>query len=108
MVISKESKPTTRTSEEMFPLMRSWEQSDLSPKEFCSRHGIKPHIFWYWLRRYREREKAGQSQQNFIPIKVEPKENKRIFAEIIYSDGTRLLLSEAVDLKVLRSLLPKV
>ena len=108
MVINKESKPVTRTPEKMFPLIQSWEASDLSQKDFCALHHLKPHVFWYWLRRYREREKAGQSQQNFIPIKVGPKADKRIFAEIIYPDGTRLLLNEAVDLKVLRSLLPKV
>lgn len=108
MVSIESSKQKLRSSAEMFPLMRSWEQSDLSPKDFCARHDMKPHIFWYWLRRYREKDQAASSQQNFIPIKMESGEEKSPFARIIYPDGTQLLIREQVDLKDLRSLLPKV
>ena len=108
MVSIESTKQKVRTSAEMFPLIRSWEASELSQKEFCARHELKPHIFWYWLRRYREKEQSGRSPQNFIPIKMESSEEKSSFAEIIYPDGTRLLFSEAVDLKGLRHLLPKV
>ncbi|WP_419144215.1 IS66 family insertion sequence element accessory protein TnpA [Alicyclobacillus mali (ex Roth et al. 2021)] len=25
--------------------------SGLSARQFCAEHGLKPHQFWYWLRR---------------------------------------------------------
>lgn len=97
-----------RTSTEMFPLIRAWEESGQSQKEFCIAHGIKPHIFWYWLRRYREdKHQQKEPPKGFIPVKVEAATEDTVLAEIIYSDGTRLVFKERVGVKLLQSLLPK-
>ena len=109
MVSSNGTPQKVRTSREMFPLIRSWEESGQSQKEFCVGRGIKPHIFWYWLRRYREdQDEAKESPNGFIPLKVEAAAEESVLAEIIYSDGTRLIFKERVGMKLLQSLLPKV
>jgi len=60
-----------RKAEEMFPLIREWERSSLSQKEFYTRHGIKPHVFGYWLRRSRaEEEPAPQAAGGFVSIEM--------------------------------------
>ena len=93
----------------MFPLIEQWERSGLSQKEFYSHHGIKPHVFWYWLRRYREEgQLAPQEGQGFVSVEMEEVPAKFVLAEIIYPDGTRLVFKERVGLGLLQGLLPKV
>lgn len=107
MVASKCSQQRIRKSEEMFPLIRSWEESGQSQKDFCAQQGIKPHIFWYWLRRYREGQQDKEEPvAGFIPIQVEGRGEDLVLAEIIYGDGTRVVFKERVGVQLLRSLLP--
>ena len=89
----------------MFPLIAEWEHSDLSQKEFCALHAIKPHVFWYWLRRYRE---EGQPAPGFVSVEMEEAPLESVLAEVIYPDGTRLVFKERVGLVILQGLLPKV
>ena len=108
MVTNNQFSQGNRTSAEMFPLIRQWEESDLNQREFCARHGIKPHIFGYWLRRYREQQQPSDKSKGFIPIEVEAASGAAVFAEIIYVDGTRLVFRDRVEVKFLQKLLPKV
>ena len=108
MVTNKQSSQGSRTSAEMSSLIRQWEGSNLKQREFCSRHGIKPHIFWYWLRRYREQQRSSDQSKGFIPIEVEAAPSEAVFAEITYVDGTRLVFRDRVEVKFLQKLLPKV
>jgi len=99
-----------RSAEEMFPLIREWERSGLSKKEYYTRYGIAPHIFWYWLRRYRtEGELARTAGRGFVSIEVEEEvQGEEALVEIIYSDGTRLVFKERVSAAFLQEVLPKV
>jgi len=102
------SEPRARRASEMFSLIREWEQSDLKQKEFCTRHGIKLHVFWYWLRRYREEgQEVPKEAQSFVSVEMEPVAFDGVLAEVIYPDGTRLVFKERVDLEFLQGLLPK-
>lgn len=97
-----------RNSQEMFPLIRQWEKSGLSQKEFCAERGIKSHVFWYWLRQYRNRkQKPEKAVKDFITLEVESNLHQALMAEIIYPDGTRLIFKEGVGMKFLQGLLPK-
>jgi transposase-like protein len=107
MVAEKQTYSKARSAEEMFPLIRSWEDSGLLQKEFCARHGIRPHIFYYWLRRYRAGgDMSGQESNGFISVEMEPAVGSVVLAEVIYPDGTRLVFKERVSLDLLRGLLP--
>lgn len=109
MVTNNQFSQGNRTSAEMFPLIRQWEESDMNQREFCTCHGIKPHIFGYWLRRYREQQHPSDKSKGFIPIEVEAAvPDEAVFAEIIYVNGTRLVFRDRVEVKFLQKLLPKV
>ena len=108
MATSKQSQQSTRRSAEMFPLIRKWERSNLNQKEFCALHDIKPHIFWYWLRRYRDQEHlASKEVPGFVSVEMEEVADEGVLAEVIYADGTRLMFKERVGLTFLQGLLSK-
>ena len=49
--------------------------SGLSQQQFCSERGIRYHVFHYWYRRYRSKQKAesfqdSQTQSGFIPVQT--------------------------------------
>ena len=107
VVTSKDSEKRIDRSLEMFALIQEWEGSQLSQKAFCSQRGLKPHIFWYWLRRYREKGQPLKVQtQGFVRVELEEAAEEAVLAEILYSDGTRLIFKERVGLAFLQSLLP--
>ena len=109
MASDKQPRARTRNAAEMFPLIEEWEGSDLKQKDFCAHHRIKPHIFWYWLRRYREEGQAAPKEaQGFVSLEMEVKPVASVLAEVIYPDGTRLVFKERVELELLQGLLPKV
>lgn len=99
-----------RSAEEMFPLIREWERSGLSKKEYYTRYEIEPHVFYYWLRRYREEgEPAPTAGRGFVSIEVEEGlQGEEALVEIIYPDGTRLVFKERVSTAFLQEVLPKV
>lgn len=94
----------------MFALIQAWEGSGLSQKEFYTHHGIKPHVFWYWLRRYREEgEPAAKTAGSFVSVEMAEEEpGQAALVEVIYSDGTRLVFKERVSATFLQDILPKV
>lgn len=109
MATSKQSQQSTRRSAEMFPLIRKWERSNLNRKEFCALHDIKPHIFWYWLRRYREEgQVAPKEGRGFVSVEMAESPEEAVMAEVIYPDGTRVVFKERVGLSFLQGLLCKV
>jgi len=94
----------------MFPLIQEWERGSLSKTEFYTQQGIKPHVFYYWLRRYREEgEPAPKASRGFVSIEMEEEALGEVaLVEVIYSDGTRLVFKERVSTAFLQGLLPKV
>lgn len=108
MVNGRQPESKTRRASEMFPLIQEWEDSGLSQKAFCNAHEIKPHVFWYWLRRYRDQGPlVNRESSGFVSVQKDRPSAESVMAEIIYPDGTRLLLKEGVSLSFLRSLLVK-
>jgi hypothetical protein len=47
-------KKAARTEQQMFPLVESWLQSNLTQKEFSLKHQLSPHVLTYWISRYRQ------------------------------------------------------
>jgi hypothetical protein len=60
----------------MFPLMEQYESGVQGRQELCEKHGINEGVFWYWLTKYRTREKQNGS---FIPVQLK-KEGRSAFA----------------------------
>lgn len=43
-----------------------WQESGISQKEFCNRHEIKPHLWFYWKRVLNKNE----SGITFVPLRL--------------------------------------
>lgn len=110
MATTNQPQRQIRSAEEMFPLIQEWERSGLSQKEFYSHHGIKSHVFRYWLRRYREEEEpAPKAAGSFVSVEMaEEQPGEAALVEVIYSDGTRLVFKERVSAAFLQGILPRI
>lgn len=96
------------SAEEMFPHIQAWQDSQLSQTEYCRLQQIKPHIFWYWLRRYRDQDHVAVTRSRFVPVQIEQTRHTDATVEIIYGDGTRIRFNGLVEVDILQRLLPKV
>lgn len=104
----QDSSSRARRAEQMYGLMREWEGSELSQKEFCRQQGIKLAVFGYWLRRYREESRTDSgSTTGFVSVELAAGSVRGAWAEIIYPNGTRLLIKERVGIGFLQGLLPQ-
>jgi hypothetical protein len=92
-----------RTSE-MFALIELWEQSGLSGKSFCKEQNISCHTFYYWLNKFKQKDKDFQSP-GFVPINVSKPASALSSCEIVFPDGKRLIFHEKIEATFLRTLL---
>ncbi len=92
-----------RTSE-MFSLIELWEQSGLSGKAFCKEQNISFHTFYYWLKKFRQKDDDSETT-GFVPIKISKTQPVSSACEIIFPDGKRLIFHEKIDATFLRALL---
>ena len=65
----EKTKQRQRTSEQLFPLVESYESSGQLQKEFCKSHGINIGTFQYWLSKFRE-QNSSQSTGSFHQVKL--------------------------------------
>jgi len=96
------------------------QQSGLSVREFCSNEGIATSTFYYWYKKLR----IQGAKQKFIPLMVKssplashhgydkPQPSSQVgrnfednlLLEVVYPNGTRLRISQDLDLDHLRTL----
>jgi transposase-like protein len=99
---------------------RRQHESGLSVREFCSNEGIATSTFYYWYKKLR----VKGTNKNFIPLVVKPaspashhsynknqpsvQEDRNIednlLLEVVYPNGTRLRITQDLDLDHLRTL----
>ncbi|MBF8376305.1 IS66 family insertion sequence element accessory protein TnpB [Alicyclobacillus mali] len=48
--------------------MAAFYDSGLSASQFCAEHGLKPHQFWYWLRRLRNETVHDSQDTAFVSV----------------------------------------
>jgi hypothetical protein len=92
-------------TERMLQLVREWEESGKTQKEFVEEHGIKVHTFQYWItkkKRIGQRDSGnGVKSQGFIELK--PSENSCILVR--YPNGIELHLPGNTPVSMIKSLL---
>ena len=47
-----------------------WRASDLTQAAYCKEHGIKPHIFSYYKKKFRSVSHAANPSGQLIPVKL--------------------------------------
>ncbi len=75
---------------DMFSHIRKYQDSHTSARDFYRQHNLTEHIFYYWLRKYKE----GQSpvEHGFLPVEasspiLSPKNDSREGVHIHYPNG---------------------
>jgi len=90
---------------EMFLLIKKWQKSGISQKDFCIHHDIPLHIFYYWLRK--QRQTPSSTGSVFVPVEISPSEDNRKENEdiqIYYPNGVHLILSDKVSIPRIKAL----
>lgn len=82
----------------MFSFIESWENSNLKQKDFTSQHNISMAKFKYWLKKYRNQNKADE---DFIQIKPETSADYLIK----YPNGVEVLVPSNVGSHNLKTLI---
>ncbi|HUT83038.1 MAG TPA: hypothetical protein VMX95_00185 [Thermodesulfobacteriota bacterium] len=92
---------------EMFSLIKKWQISGTSQKDFCSQHDLSMHAFYYWLRKYKQ---ANPSSENgFLPVEIGPSGNDiRGEIQIHYPNGVLVTLDKAVSLSRIKALIKAI
>lgn len=96
-----------QVSEQMFSMIRNWQQSGLTQKAFCEQHKIGYHVFHYWYKCFRDLQ-APPKDEGFIPLKIQPSNSVNIpgaHVELVLADGKRLLFHQPVASDYLKALI---
>lgn len=97
-----ENKLSTR--DQMYQLIKQALESNKTNRDFCMEHGLREHVFYYWLKRYKENQSPVKG---FIPIKVNGQcpsfKNDKI--EIQYPNGVYLSLPVHIDINRIKALI---
>lgn len=88
--------------QQMFDYIEQWQQSDLTQKAFCFQLNLSYHIFHYWYKRYRNKERQPASSFIKLDVCVSPVTSH---AELILPDGKRLLFHQPVSIDYLKALI---
>jgi transposase-like protein len=86
-----------RSMEQMRPVIKDWELSGQTKKDYCQQHGISIPVFYYWYKRYRQEDTAG----GFIPVVLNGKPIDHI--EVRYPNGVTIKLPANTSLATLRT-----
>jgi hypothetical protein len=83
-------------------LVRDWERSELTIREFCVRRGLEEHNFHAWRRTLSARAQE-RTAPAFLPVEVVAEAAAPI--EIIFPDGVVVRVRAGVDEATLRQVL---
>ncbi|HVW59006.1 MAG TPA: hypothetical protein VHC48_03190 [Puia sp.] len=88
--------------EKMFSSIRSWQQREVSQKEWCRQQDIPYHIFHYWYRKYKDQQESPDKGA-FVQLAMTSK--PATSCEVVFTDGTRIVFHQPVPAQYLKSLL---
>ena len=92
-----------QVQEKMFSCIRSWQQSDVSQKEWCSQQNIPYHIFHYWYRKYKDQQGTAEDKGAFVQLAITS--GPAAGCEVVFTDGTRIVFHQPVGVRYLKDLL---
>ena len=72
-----------RLREKMFDLIRRWEQSGMTQREYCREHRLERSRFHYWLKIYREVPQEERS--TFLPLVIDDRDGDSTDDRIVVS-----------------------
>lgn len=88
-----------RKKEDMFDLMRQWDEGDCDRISFCKANGLALATFSYWRTKYRKSQGASPSR-DFVELKpISP-----LSLEIVYPNGVIVRLPQSSSLSEVKAL----
>ena len=94
---------TTRTTQQMYPLVERYLQANKTQKAFCREHGLSTSVLCYWLAKYRRQ--LSQRPSAFVEIAPDPTPTEGLLLEVLSPQGLRLRLFSLVEPAYLARLL---
>lgn len=88
----------------MYRFIDQWKSSVQNQLSFCREHQIVYHSFHYWYRRYKQSLKSTSAPAGFIELKPSFPQ-AFVFAELIYSNGNKIILNQPVAADFLKALI---
>lgn len=85
--------------EEMFLMVKEWQQSKLSQKQYCRERNLAYHRFHHYYRKFRDRQ-AKPAASGFVEIKA----SASPFAEFSFPGGSRVIFHQPVSVEYLKGL----
>jgi hypothetical protein len=65
-----------------------WQASDLTQAAYCKEHGIKPHIFSYYKKKFRSASHAANPSGQLIPVKLVDNDEAALGSNVSSSFGS--------------------
>jgi hypothetical protein len=91
------------SQETMFRFIDQWKLSGQNQLAFCREHQIVYHSFHYWYKRYKQSRNSASAPAGFIELKPSYPQ-AGVFAELIYSNGNKIVLNQPVAVDFLKAL----
>jgi len=97
--------------QDMFSLIKKFEESNTSAREFYRQHNLPAHIFYYWRRKYREAH--SPTKQGFLPVEIGPPvlppvNELRGSVHIQYPNGVLVTLDKSVSISRIKALIKAI
>jgi hypothetical protein len=110
LTIVNKAKAIKRSEEEKIALIIKWETSQQTINAFCKEQGIAHSLFYYWLKKYRNKPSSATAVNDFIDLKVLPEQHHfnqehLPFAELVLAGGCRITLFKEVAASYIQSIL---
>ena len=80
-------------------MVKAWQRSGKTQREFCLQNGIAYHSFHYWYKCFRDQAPCA----SFVPLQIDPAVSGLV--EMILADGKRVLFHQPVSSEYLKALL---
>jgi hypothetical protein len=88
--------------DEMVRLVELWRSSGRPALSFAAEHGVSRSKFEYWKRRLAVPRSRGEKPPGFMPVRLVSSDPA---CEVVFANGDRLVLREAVSAEMLRGLI---
>jgi hypothetical protein len=103
-------KASRKTISEKKALIAEWEKSGQKMKVFCAEQGITLSSLSYWIRQFGSEDKRIDKEKSFIALELEKVPSgynfeSYSFAELVFANGTKIIIHQPVSPAFLRELL---
>ncbi len=91
-----------RSRREAEQLVRSFERSGLTRRQFCARNQVAPNTFNRYMQRYGRRSDKSRDRQQLVAVEIVDPAVARAEVAVVLSRGRRIEVARGFDAKTLQ------